>query len=97
MEVDSLFTNRLLEIENVIYEQEEHRCRAERIIGIFKSIIEYLPDEHKNKILRFEELLTEESIMEQQIIYRQGLKDGMEIMAVYHEIINNNYNRKVGK
>lgn len=64
--------------EDMIFTRLEYK-------DIYKMIEKLLPTEHRKLVQKYEETRTEEFALLENIIYKQGLKDGVEL----REIISN--------
>lgn len=86
---DELIVDRVNDIAiQVMRENDEVKKLKKNSINLLNKIMEILSEKDKNMVFRYEEKRNEEELLNFQIIYKQGLADGLKIGNISNEIRN---------
>ncbi len=86
--LDEMMFRRLEDIgTNILMTNKEYREASTKLIEINYKIRDLLPEEHRHLIDDYEEITSAQGALSDDIIYKQALKDGIELKHLLRLVV----------
>ncbi len=89
--INEITNERISEIANDIFRSDE-KCKkaTQEVISTYISLEKLLPQESKKNLYDYEDAIGLKESVVYKALYKQGIKDGLRIAALYNNLIKKN-------